>query len=234
MADDQQNPFTMMGMMNMMQPNKYEPLQLKNKPLSLQGFRGPATDASGNVIQSYADAQAAHDAWDQAHPAPTPGRTLNTPGQTFGLQPSDLAGPSALNPSGNLAVGMADWGGMMSPQARDLYRNSQFQNPGGGYTNPELVTTAAGLGAGAGPGAAGKAAAPAAQTNPVDMRQAYLDALANPGHVTTPGATVPASQPVGSPSVMDAFLSQNKGGSGGAGGYSNQGFFDTLNKLRSA
>jgi hypothetical protein len=234
MADDQQNPFTMMGMMNMMQPNKYEPLQLKNKPLSLQGFRGPATDASGNVIQSYADAQAAHDAWRPTPTAPTPGRTLNTPGQTFGLQPSDLAGPSALNPSGNLAVGMADWGGMMSPQARDLYRNSQFQNPGGGYTNPELVTTAAGLGAGAGPGAAGKAAAPAAQTNPVDMRQAYLDALANPGHVTTPGATVPASQPVGSPSVMDAFLAQNKGSSGGAGGYSNQGFFDTLNKLRSA
>jgi hypothetical protein len=67
------------------------------------------------------------------------------------------------------------------------------------------------------------------------MRQAYLDALANPGHVTTPGATIQPSQPVGSPSVMDAFLAQNKGGGGsGAGGYSNQGFFDTLNKLRSA
>jgi len=233
MADDQQNPFTMMGMMNMMQPNKYEPLQLKNKPLSLQGFRGPATDADGNVIASFADAQAQHDAWNQAHPAPAQGTTLNTPGQTFGLQPSDLAGPSALNPSGNLAVGMADWGGMMSPQARDLYKNSQFQNPGGGYTNPELVTTAAGLGAGAGQGAMGKTAAPAAQTNPVDMRQAYLDALANPGHVTTPGADIPASKPIGTPSVMDAFLAQNKGSSGGAGGYSNQGFFDTLNKLRS-
>ena len=69
MADDQQNPFTMMGMMNMMQPNKYEPLQFKNRPLSLQGFRGPATDARGNVIQSYADAQTQHDAWNQAHPA---------------------------------------------------------------------------------------------------------------------------------------------------------------------
>jgi hypothetical protein len=235
MADDQQNPFTMMGMMQMMQPNKYEPAAYKNKPLSLQGFRGPATDARGNVIQSYADAQAAHDAWDQAHPAPTPGRTLNTPGQTFGLQPSDLAGPSALNPSGNLAVGMADWGGMMSPQARDLYRNSQFQNPGGGYTNPELVTTAAGLGQGGPSGAKMGQSGPAAvQQNPVDMRQAYLDALANPGHVTTPGADIPASKPIGSPSVMDAFLAQNKGGGGGAGGYSNEGFFNTLNKLRSA
>jgi hypothetical protein len=201
--------------------------------LSLQGFRGPATDARGNVIQSYADAQTAHDAWNQAHPAPAQGTTLTTPSQTFGLQPSDLAGPSALNPSGNLAVGMADWGGMMSPQARDLYRNSQFQNPGGGYTNPGLVTTAAGLGAGAGPGAAGKVAAPAAQTNPVDMRQAYLDALANPGHVTTPGATVQPSAPLGTPSVMESFLANNKGSSTpGAGGYSNEGFFSTLNKLR--
>jgi hypothetical protein len=65
------------------------------------------------------------------------------------------------------------------------------------------------------------------------MRQAYLDALANPGHVTTPGATVQPSAPLGTPSVMDAFLAKNKGSSTpGAGGYSNEGFFSTLNKLR--
>ena len=72
--------------------------------------------------------------------------------------------------------------------------------------------------------------------NPVDMRQAYLDALSNPGKVTTPGATVPQSQPLGSPSVMSAFLQAHPGGGGGpaAGNYSNAGFFSTLDKLRAA
>jgi hypothetical protein len=73
---------------------------------------------------------------------PPPAPAAPTSG-TFGLQPSalsDLSSPNALNPSGNLAFGMANWGGMMSPQARDLYRNSQFQQPGGGYNNPGLQT----------------------------------------------------------------------------------------------
>jgi hypothetical protein len=101
--------------------------------------------------------------------------------------------------------------------------------------NPMSATGVAGgaLGAAGTASGAGRTASGAAQTNPVDMRQAYLDALANPGHVTTPGATIQPSQPVGTPSVMDSFLANNKGGTG-AGGYSNQGFFDTLNKLRSA
>ena len=76
--------------------------------------------------------------------------------------------------------------------------------------------------------------APAPQ-NPIDMRQAYLTALSNPGKVTDPGATVPQAQPLGSPSVMNAFLAANpSGGGSGAGGYNNQGFFQTLNKLRAS
>ena len=78
----------------------------------------------------------------------------------------------------------------------------------------------------------------AAQQNPVDMRQAYLDALSRPqggGKMITPGATVPQSQPLGTPSVMDSFMAAHPGGGGtGAGNYNNTGFFDTLNKLRSA
>ena len=50
--------------------------------------------------------------------------------ELFGLQPSQLAGPSALNPSGSQAFGMATWGGMMSPQARELYANQQYATPG--------------------------------------------------------------------------------------------------------
>ena len=232
---DQTNPFEQYGMMQMLMPNKYTDPAFKDKPLGLQGFRGPATDAHGNPIQSFTDAQTAHDAWNTSHPA-TQGTTLNsTPGQTFGLQPSELAKPSTLNPSGNLAFGMSQWGGMMSPQARELYANSQYQQPGGGYTNPGLVTTAAnpqqatGAGGASGGGSSG--------ANPVDMRQAYLDALANPGHVTTPGATVQPSAPLGTPSVLNTFLAANPGAGTAAplgGGYSNQPFFSTLNKLRSA
>ena len=66
------------------------------------------------------------------------------------------------------------------------------------------------------------ASAPAARQNPIDMRQAYLDALSNPGKVTTPGANVPQASPLGSPSVMNSFLAANPGGGGaGAGGYNN-------------
>ena len=77
------------------------------------------------------------------------------------------------------------------------------------------------------------AAAPAAPAGP-DMRQAYLDALANPGPVTTPGATVqppPAATGSPGPSVLQSFLASH-GPSTGAGGYSTQGFFDTLGKLQ--
>ena len=105
--------------------------------------------------------------------------------------------------------------------------------------NPSSVypTTAGGAAGAAGTASgAGGTASGGGGTNPVDMRQAYLDALANPGHVETQGAAIPASQPLGSPSVMASFLANNKG-TGPApagGGYSNQGFFDTLNKLRTA
>lgn len=85
-------------------------------------------------------------------------------------------------------------------------------------------------------GAAGlrqPAAAPAPQPqNPYDMNQAYLDALANPGKVTTPGATVAQSAPPSNQSgVLNQFLANwNKGGqqTQGAGNYNNRGFFDAL------
>jgi hypothetical protein len=70
------------------------------------------------------------------------------------------------------------------------------------------------------------------------MRQAYLQALANPGKVTTPGAAMqPGSAQTGAPqpSVLAAFLAAHpQGGSTGAGGYNNATFFNTLNQLQAA
>ena len=74
-------------------------------------------------------------------------------------------------------------------------------------------------------------AAPAAPAGP-DMSAAYLNALANPGKVTTPGATVPQSAPPSASSgVLQQFLAnwQNQGQpTTGAGNYNNKGFFDAL------
>jgi hypothetical protein len=153
-------------------------------------YAGTPTNALGQPIQ------------------PPPGMTLNsTPQQpqaparqTVGLQPSDLAGPSALNPSGNQALGMANWGGMMSPQAQP-----QQQAP--------------------------QAAAPSAPNN----WQNTLSMLANPGHVTTPGATVPQAPPTGgqpSPGVLQNFLQNWQPAQSGAGSGFTQNFNSILRGLQ--
>ena len=104
------------------------------------------------------------------------------------------------------------------------------QYAGSQYGGPPIMSLPSASQSQAGP------ATSAAPTNPIDMRQAYLDALSNPGHVTTPGANVPPTTPVGNqvPSVMSQFLA-NQGGkpTSGAGNYSNAQFFNTLNALRS-
>lgn len=217
MPDDQTNPFTIAGMMGMMTPNPYTDPSLQGQPLKLQGYRGTPTDAMGRPIQSFLDTQKAHDAWNAANPAPAQGTTLNSLGVGGGGGASDW---SALAPK------MSD-----DPQAQ---ANFAYDLGLGGKIDPTTHMVGMG-GGGSGDDGSGTAAAP--PQNPVDMRQAYLDALSNPGHVTTPGATVPQAAPLGSPSVMNAFLAAHPGGGTAApagGGYGNKGFFDTLNQLRSA
>ena len=47
--------------------------------IPMAGYRGTPTDAQGNPIQSYLDAQSQHDAWNAANPAPgAQGTTLNS------------------------------------------------------------------------------------------------------------------------------------------------------------
>ena len=212
MADDQQNPFTMAGMMQMMQPNKYINPAYKDKPLPLPGFYGTPTDAQGNPIQSYLDAQSQHDAWNAANPAPAQGTTLNSTPQGTPTSPIRTALPVMSQTGGGP-------GNTMAPN----WQPSNYVATGQNYTIMPKQ------------GGASQAAPAAAPQNPIDMRQAYLTALSNPGKVTTPGANVPQASPLGSPSVMNSFLAANPGGGGaGAGGYNNSGFFNTLNKLRSA
>jgi hypothetical protein len=119
-----------------------------------------------------------------------------------------------------------------------LFGSGGYSGPGTtfGATNSGLdkAMTAYDAGIGFPPQAAAQTAAPAGPTAPTppNDRQAYLDALANPPPPTKVGAAVPASQPLGVPSVMTAFMQAHPGGgSKGAGGYDNSGFFNTLNQL---
>jgi hypothetical protein len=214
-----------MGFQGLTNPNPY--LEFTGQ-IPMAGYMGAPTNAAGAPIQSYLDAQAQHNAWQPpaSTPSSTPGTTLNNTQQWW----NNLSQPSLMNPSGNAALGMANWGAFMGPQAAIDQASPGFLQPGmQGYQGG--ATGAAAPGAGA-----------AAPQNPVDMRQAYLTALSNPGKVATPGAQIlPGTSmtgPVGSsqPSVLQAFLAAHpQGGSApgaGPGGFSNAGFFNTLKQLQ--
>ena len=128
---DQTNPFTQYGMMQMMQPNPYTQYG-QGQRLPIPGYMGTPTDAQGNPIASFGQAQQAHDAWNAANPAPAAsaqGTTLNsTPASQ--LQ-SMMSSPSEMNPSGNAAVGMANWGGFLPPgtNSQDIRPRKDTQPP---------------------------------------------------------------------------------------------------------
>jgi hypothetical protein len=166
------------------------------------------TDAMGNPIQ------------------PPPGMTLNTPPAAAPAaapaQPDMMAMRNAAltsQPGAALAYG-ANFAPQGSPPGIQQMYGQNFA----AFTPKQDWSGAGGAGA---PAAQTPAPAP-----PDNSYQNALDLLSNPGKVTTPGANVPATQPISNqPSVLDQFLANQKGGQG-AGNYSNQGFFDTLNRLR--
>ena len=57
------------GLMGLMGPNPY--LEYTGK-VPMAGFYGAPTDAMGNPIASFTQAQQQHDAWNAANPAPAP------------------------------------------------------------------------------------------------------------------------------------------------------------------
>ena len=206
------------GLMGLMGPNPY--LQYTGQ-IPMAGYRGAPTDAAGNPIASFTQAQAAHDAWQPPAAAPAQGTTLNSTPQipeflpySGGSGTGGAAGGENAQGSGQVPGGQQSLGGY---QVNPAYAIQQAQQQ---YTAQH----------------APQAAAPP-PTNPIDMRQAYLDALSNPGKVTTPGAQMlPGTSPTGpqsQPSVLAQFLQQHpEGGQTGGGGYSNAGFFSTLNALK--
>ena len=214
--------------------------------IPMAGYRGTPTDAAGNPIASFGQAQAAHDAWAAANPAPAQGTTLNSAPQSSTssgpYQPGSAQGqawqammaqPAAQQNMATAAASAASGGN--TPGAYYAQGNSGFGSNQYANANPPLVPFQQSQGQGQ--GQQPQQAAPAASTNPVDMRQAYLDALSNPGKVNTPGAQMlPGTSPTGpqsQPSVLAQFLAQHPGGgTTGGGGYSNQGFFNTLNALK--
>jgi hypothetical protein len=193
--------------------NKFSPFSGKPIPFPAQ-YRGTPTDAHGNPIQSYLDTQAKHDAW-QAPAAPQQAApvTLNTSSYPSLATMDTLQRANALGglqPSGQPYPTRPG-----SNFGTDALLNRQFAAFGSGPMQSQQ--------------AAPVAAAPA---NPYDMNQAYLDALANPGHVTTPGANVPQSAPPSNQSgVLQQFLANWQKGGGqtkGAGNYDNSAFFKSL------
>lgn len=195
-----------------------------------QGGNMPPTDASGRPIQSFVDynnnAQAAYQqqlaAFNQQQArAQTPGTTLNSAANNYGMSPEVYQGlvsegiQQSQMPSAGIGAQIAQGQGMPMGIQQLYARNFAFPTQG---APPQ------------------QAAAPAAPQapSPPDLRQAYLDALANPGKVNTPGAQMyPGAQPTGvpQPSVLQQFLAKNQAGTG-AGGYTNQPFFQTLNALQ--
>ena len=247
-AEGSDNPILDMGLLGMMQPNPYIDPAYAGKPLALPGFRGVATNAMGQPIGA---------------PPPAQGTTLNTPGPGATAAPAGGQPTSGTFNYGAMGSAGAPLQELMSnyqaaqskltPQ--QLYDQAQTRQMdtrnAQNIANLNMNRTAGGgMGAGnnvinggpdysspifSGSGAAAPAAAAAPAPTGTDPRQAYLDALANPGPLTPVGAAVPASKPLGTPSVLNAFMAAHpSGGTKGAGGYDNSGFFSTLNNLKSA
>jgi hypothetical protein len=224
----------------------------------------PPTDALGKPIQNFVDANNTAQTNYQKQLAafnasqPPQGMTINNSGQGQGaggtVNYAGLGqwGPAIQELTGNYQATQAAKTPqqLYNEQQSNLYRQQNlrqmndaatakageggFGNSQGGAFNPGQAVSPLALAAmsGSAPTASTGGATPPA---PPDMRQAYLDALANPGPVRTQGAAVPASPPLGTPSVMTAFLAAHpQGGSKGAGNYDNSGFFNTLNQLGTA
>jgi len=220
--------------------------------IPMAGYYGTPTNAQGQAIPSFLAAQAQSQAAQAAQPT---GTTLNsTPPATqdYVMNPATgMMGPNPAAFQGSYAGGVDPSTGLTRMQANaatNRYYNPQpvsmvggqsqgwggsgGSNVGGTMMMPSPASMAA-------PWANQTAAAPTAAPAPAgpNMRQAYLDALSNPGPLPQYGAAAPqpGQTPSGSPppNVLAQFLATQGAGKTGAGGYTNKPFFSTLNALQS-
>jgi hypothetical protein len=236
-------------------PFQFDPSQFSNKyspyngvPLpSLANYAGMPTDAHGNPIGSYqaivAQQQAATPG---AAPPMAPSTSINS-SPFSGVQIPQGQNDAAYQPRGGL--NMQQWQALTPQQQLAAGASLGQVQAGVAATQPDSFVASHNNPSGGSPGAGAylqglgatafnqmanqPAAAPQAPSTPApDMGKAYLQALANPGQVTTPGATVPQSAlPSSQSGVLQQFLQnwQNKGApTTGAGNYNNQGFFAGL------
>jgi hypothetical protein len=134
-------------------------------------------------------------------------------------------GASQINPSGNAALLAANWGGFPAS-------GINTSTPGG-YLQA-LMANPVNQGLNGSQAAAGGATAGAGASAPNNWQQT-LSMLANPGKVTTPGATVPQAAPGSSqpsPGVLQNFLANWKPASSGAGSGFTQNFNTILRGLQ--
>lgn len=225
-ADDPlANAYNIMGAQGLTDPNPY--LEYTGQ-IPMAGFMGTPTDASGKPIQSYLQAMQGQGGGAGA-PGATPGTTLNSPAS------------GAQFPTGS-PLWQGQQSGASPAAMQAMFSQLSPTIPGTNQTNPNYAPSMMAMMGGAGGGGAGAPVPAAAQpTGAPNQRQAYLDALSNPGPVTTPGAVMQPGATTGAaqPSVLQAFLAAHpQGGTSvsgkGGGGYSNQSFFNTLANLQAA
>lgn len=215
------NDLTNMMMVN---PWMFDPSQqsnqfsaYNNRPMPGPSYAGaPVNAATGQPIQSFLD-------WQAQNPG---GVSLNaTPAQPAQSSPSQWAINNAIL---NSMGAQANHAALMSAAQSGL-PPAQRSDVGDLHGLMSGVITGRALN-GPNPNAPGATGTPSAAPQGAGAApnnwQAALSALANPGRVTTPGATVPmatGSQPSGG--INAAFLSQ-------AGPNMNQGFLSALRAIQ--
>ena len=195
-------------------------------------YAGAPTDAMGKPIQSFVDAtNAAQQQYQQQLAAynsqqQTPGTTLNSPPQGLASVQNN---PNPGTPQ-NLSDIMSNYGqgdpyGAQGSQMAGLNALMGGVGGPGRYGDQYMNQVGANYQQSMQPR---QQAAPAAPTPPNNW-QAMLTGLANPGKVTTPGATVPASasaQP--GPANLQSFLANWKPAQSGPGSGFQQNFATAL------
>jgi hypothetical protein len=213
---------------NLPYPFQFDPSQWSNPYSSYKGapfpatsYSGTPTDAHGNPIGSYQAALAAQQvaAAAQAPAASPQGTTLNSTPNAGAFAGLHYMSPSGIQTyPGQVGSYVQTSPGGQLPSGENYGSATPTNIPAQYQFIPAQQQQAA-------------PQAPAAPAGP-DMNAAYLAALQNPGHVTTPGATVPQSPtPSGQSGVLQQFLANwNQKGqpTQGAGNYNNAGFYNAL------